>query len=188
MLFRALPPLILLITLASAGAIAPPQVTAGLPAQVALIMGPRPNIEHYDNRDEFVRDILAWERRREELESAWLSGKLNLSEPDESDLAHDWHHVTGPEDLETAIQNAEGYEQPHYLEQFRFNRTTHVSFPLDPLAPEQMASRRVEPPADQPEGVEDMMAQELVTVDESGYLVLAPAPEPSVNVGDFSNR
>ena len=154
---------------------------AALPDQIEQLIGPRPDIDDYSNRDEFVRDILAWEKRREQVEAAWLSGQLSVDTPERS--AGDWHHVTGPEDLDTALRNADGYEQPHYRETYRYNRTTHISFPLDPLAPDQMATRIVAPPEaipGDPEGTtaRQLAEQELVTVDEAGYLVLAPPPQP----------
>ena len=151
-------------------------------ARIFHILGPRPDIDDYISHDDFVRDILAWEKRRQELEIAWQEGRLpQLS--DATEPQHDWHHVTGPEDLNTAVENASGYQQPHYVEHYRFNRTTHISFPLDPLAPEQLASRVVKSPQDETDNPErssarELAEQKLVTIDEAGYLVLAPPPEP----------
>ncbi len=53
--------------------------------------------------------------------------------------------MTGPEDLDTALQNAHGYVQPRYKEPRRYNRTTHLSFPLQPLGKQQLARERLEP-------------------------------------------
>lgn len=96
---------------------------------------PRPQISDYEDQAAFVADVLAWEKLRDQLANS------PAPEPETSDAPHDWHHVTGPEDLETAIMNAEGYEQPVYREQLRFNRTTHISFPLPKLDSREMAEK-----------------------------------------------
>ena len=96
---------------------------------------PRPHISDYEDQTAFVADVLAWEKLRDQLASS------PAPEPELAETAHDWHHVTGPEDLDTAIMNAEGYEQPVYREQYRFNRTTHISFPLPKLDSREMAEK-----------------------------------------------
>src|SRR5690606_7970122 len=96
---------------------------------------PRPQISDYEDQAAFVADVLAWEKLRDQLANS------PAPEPEPSSAPHDWHHVTGPEDLETAIMNAEGYEQPVYREQLRFNRTTHISFPLPKLDSREMAEK-----------------------------------------------
>lgn len=96
---------------------------------------PRPQISDYEDQTAFVADVLAWEKLRDHLASN------PAPEPEQAETAHDWHHVTGPEDLDTAIMNAEGYEQPVYREQLRFNRTTHISFPLPKLDSREMAEK-----------------------------------------------
>lgn len=104
---------------------------------------PRPQISDYEKREDFVRDILAWKKRNSE------SARSDAGSADDNTTAEplDWHHVTGPEDLDTALRNAEGYIQPHYQQPYRFDRTTHISFPLNRLEREQLAEKRVEPPA-----------------------------------------
>lgn len=106
------------------------------------LLPPRPLIENYQNQAQFVADVLAWERERDELARKLQAGELRLER--ETGAPHDWHHVTGPEDLDTAVKNARGYEQPRYREQYRFNRTTHLSFPLQHLPAEDMAHEVVE--------------------------------------------
>ena len=56
----------------------------------------------------------------------------------------DWHIVTGPEDLDQAVSNARGYQQPAYEEPVRFDRSTHISFPLAPLPGESMARQAID--------------------------------------------
>jgi hypothetical protein len=41
--------------------------------------------------------------------------------------------ISGPEDLEMAIEAAKRFFHPVYTEQFRYQRTTAQSFPLKPL-------------------------------------------------------
>lgn len=107
---------------------------------------PRPSIDDYQERAGFIADILAWKRQRDALAAKAARGELPpLSEGSE---AHhdpdDWHHITGPEDLDTAIRNAHGYVQPEYQEPLRFNRTTHISFPLEKLPADSLASEVVD--------------------------------------------
>ena len=107
---------------------------------------PRPNIELYENRTEFVADILLWRKERDDIAARAARGELPPL-ADEQTAAHDpddWHVIKGPEDLDTALQNAAGYEQPIYPEPRRFNRTTHVSFPLPELPLENLEQSLVE--------------------------------------------
>ncbi|MFN3714773.1 MAG: hypothetical protein ACK4SX_14040 [Alcanivoracaceae bacterium] len=109
-------------------------------------LGPRPKIENYQDRDAFVSDILLWRKERDLLAARAQRGELPAL-PAGVEADHDpddWHRITGPEDLETAVQKAHGYEQPHYQEPLRFNRTTHVSFPLEQLPMEALSTNAVD--------------------------------------------
>lgn len=119
------------------------QLTAEDEAALQQALGPRPEIRNYNKQDQFVTDLLAWKARRKELTDKLLEGKEIL--PPQPEQPEDWHHVTGPEDLDTALRNARGYQQPNYKEARRFDRTTHLSFPLPPLGKQQLARERVEP-------------------------------------------
>jgi hypothetical protein len=106
-------------------------------AAQATELPPRPRMENYRDQTAFVADVLAWQQLRDQqARSAGTDtqGSDSQTEPD------DWHHVTGPENLETAVRNAEGYVQPNYREKLRFNRTTHISFPLQHLPPTIMSA------------------------------------------------
>lgn len=108
-------------------------VQAAEPSQTATFKA-RPNIADYQDQKQFVIDVLEWERnQRSAATSSNSAVEINGSAP------HDWHHITGPEDLSTAIKNADGYVQPNYKETYRFNRTTHISFPLPKLMSTEMA-------------------------------------------------
>ena len=102
----------------------------------------RPAIEDYADHEQFVVDVLAWERNRAQIMEKIRTGEISKNAADSA--ATDWHQVTGPEDLDTALSNAEGYQQPHYQQTLRFNRTTHISFPLRQLPADQLANKRVE--------------------------------------------
>lgn len=98
---------------------------------------PRPKLDQYANEEAFVKDVLAWEKRKRELEA---QGRLEQETASEAESRPgDWHHITGPENLDEALRNAYGYEQPDYKEKYRFNRTTHISFPLERLGPGQLS-------------------------------------------------
>lgn len=111
-----------------------------LPDPLERLLPPRPEMENYQDQSRFVADVLAWERKRQALLQKLERGELTLEQKNEGTRhENDWHHVTGPEDLETAINNARGYVQPRYREKYRFNRTTHLSFPLEHLSTDVMA-------------------------------------------------
>jgi hypothetical protein len=96
-------------------------------------------MEEYKDQTAFVADVLAWQQLKDKLAHSATNSKK--PEPEQTQVgAHDWHHITGPENLETAVRNAEGYVQPDYREKLRFNRTTHISFPLQHLPPTIMSA------------------------------------------------
>ena len=107
---------------------------------LARALGPRPEIRDYTRQDRFVTDLLAWQRHKSELEAKLARGE-SIAPPAPAPQPN-WHHVTGPEDLDTALHNAQGYKQPNYQEPIRYDRTTHLSFPLPPL-PQQQLSEKV---------------------------------------------
>ncbi|MCK0153528.1 hypothetical protein MWU49_07430 [Alcanivorax sp. S6407] len=123
--------------------LAGPDLTDEQQGMLEQALGPRPEIRNYDRQDQFVTDLLAWKARRKELTDRLLEGEAIL--PPEPEKPDDWHHVTGPEDLDTALQNAEGYQQPNYKEARRYDRTTHLSFPLPPLGKQQLAREQLKP-------------------------------------------
>lgn len=153
--------------------------SAGQPAEEAAEnwLPARPDISDYTDEGDFVSDVLSWERKREEIAGKIRTGELPEAPPAPHE-EHDWHHVTGPEDLELALENAAGYIQPNYREKYRFNRTTHLSFPLPQLPSEQMAEKRVPPPEEEALPMETP----LVMIDDAGHLVLQPAPEPGAQL------
>ena len=106
---------------------------------LARALGPRPEILDYTRQDRFVTDLLAWQRHKSELEAKLARGE-SIAPPAPAPQPN-WHHVTGPEDLDTALHNAQGYKQPNYQEPIRYDRTTHLSFPLPPLPQQQLSEK-----------------------------------------------
>lgn len=97
----------------------------------------RPQLDDYTDTDRFIADVLAWERQKRNMQSA---SNEQSRQPPETD---DWHNVTGPEELDEALRKAYGYTQPNYQEKYRFNRTTHLSFPLEKLESRQLSSQAI---------------------------------------------
>ncbi len=96
----------------------------------------RPQLENYENPDKFVQELLAWERQQRQSDN-------NSARTDRPSKQRDWHDITGPETLEGALRRARGYTPPDYEAQYRFNRTTHLSFPLPRLEGEQMSGQAI---------------------------------------------
>ena len=105
---------------------------------------PRPDINDYTDTQAFVADMLHWQRQHGTAADGVESSADEGNQEDSGRYEKPWHRVTGPEDLEQAVRNADGYEQPRYPEPRRFDRTTHISFPLPPLPAERMASEALE--------------------------------------------
>ena len=107
-------------------------------------LGPRPDIHDYQRQDQFVTDLLAWQQRKTRLTARLARGE------------------SGPEDLDTAVRNAHGYVQPNYKAPIRFNRTTHVSFPLAPLPGQQLADKALSVPGTLPDNHDDEIPEILL--------------------------
>lgn len=132
------------------------------PQQQALkqALGPRPDIHDYQRQDQFVTDLLAWQQRQTRLTAKLARGEFIA--PPRPSPSKDWHHITGPEDLDTALRNAQGYVQPNYKVPIRYNRTTHLSFPLAPLPGQQLADKALGAPAALPENHDEEIAEILL--------------------------
>ncbi|MCK0537486.1 hypothetical protein [Alcanivorax quisquiliarum] len=106
---------------------------------------PRPQLALYNSEHAFVAALLAWQRERDAVAEKIAQGEL--APPPAPPPDDDWHKVNGPEDIDSALEKAAGFQQPHYRERYRFNRSTHVSFPLPALPLEQMAAQAAGPAA-----------------------------------------
>lgn len=154
-------------------------------------IGPRPRIEDYQNREAFVTDVLAWQKDRNAVIELARQGALPKI-PDESATDNrDWHTVTGPEDLNTAVMNASGYQQPVYKERRRFNRTTHISFPLQQLPVESLSASAVKdslgkPPATLETELPNELAERLTLTIEDPARTTTTTPDFRVGEGIFN--
>lgn len=115
---------------------------------------PRPRLENFANYNEFLAAIYAY-KKQIELEKKFADSiVINIQLSEKSDQAPKGVSVmpvkspelnaaidtyipplviSGPEDLEMAIEAAKRFLHPVYVEQFRYQRTTAQSFPLKPL-------------------------------------------------------
>ena len=114
---------------------------------------PRPRLENFANYNEFLAAMYA-HKKQIELEKKFADSiviNIQLSEKSdqtsgvsvmpvkspELNAAIDTYLpplvISGPEDLEMAIEAAKRFFHPVYTEQFRYQRTTAQSFPLKPL-------------------------------------------------------
>ena len=115
---------------------------------------PRPRLENFANYNEFLAAMYAY-KKQIELEKKFADSiviNIQLSEKSEQgpkgisvmpvkspelNAAIDTYIpplvISGPEDLEMAIEAAKRFFHPVYTEQFRYQRTTVQSFPLKPL-------------------------------------------------------
>ena len=116
-------------------------------------LAPRPRLENFANYNEFLAAMYA-HKKQIELEKKFADSiviNIQLSEKSdqtsgvsvmpvkspELNAAIDTYLpplvISGPEDLEMAIEAAKRFFHPVYTEQFRYQRTTAQSFPLKPL-------------------------------------------------------
>lgn len=148
--------LIGVMTLALSGQAPAAQGVESQQDALARTLGPRPEIRDYVRQDTFVTDLLAWQRHKSELEAKLARGE-SIAPPTPAPQPN-WHHVTGPEDLDTALHNAQGYKQPNYQAPIRYDRTTHLSFPLAPLPQQQLSEKALtgEPPVSPDPAKEDI--------------------------------
>jgi hypothetical protein len=115
---------------------------------------PRPRLENYANYNEFLAAVYAYKKQLE-LEKKFADSiviNIQLSEksdteqskvsvmpiksPEMSPLVDTYLPplvISGPEDLEMAIEAAKRFLHPIYQERLRYQRTTVQSFPLKPL-------------------------------------------------------
>ncbi len=114
---------------------------------------PRPRLENFTSYNEFLAAVYAY-KKQIELERKFADSiviNIQLSEKSdqtsgvsvmpikspELNAAIDTYIpplvISGPEDLEMAIEAAKRFLHPVYTEQFRYQRTTAQSFPLKPL-------------------------------------------------------
>lgn len=117
----------------------------------------RPRLEQYASYNEFLRAMVAWESRpaatREKPETpvpvaadAQLTTRpIPVPEGIDptSETAPPPLAITGPEDLDVAVKLAKDIKHPNYTNPIRYNRTTHISFPLHSIEGSDMSQASV---------------------------------------------
>lgn len=119
----------------------------------------RPRLEQFSSYDEFMKAMVAWESRPPAVTAATAkpaAAPQPAKEPSTrpiplpegvdptSETAPPPLAITGPEDLETAVELAKDITHPDYKARIRYNRTTHLSFPLQSIDGSDMSQASVE--------------------------------------------
>lgn len=130
-------------------------MTLGSAPLCAAVDETGPRLEHYASYDEFLRAKVAWESR-----PAASSTKADMPEqaatqpttrpipvPEGVDPASETAPpplaITGPEDLDVAVELAKGINHPNYTAAIRYHRSTHLSFPLHSIDGSDMSQASV---------------------------------------------
>lgn len=112
----------------------------------------RPRLEDYPSSYEFLQALQAWNREHPEG-SAPVRPAATTATPaapqatavldPTSELAPPPIEITGPENLDHAVEQAKSIEHPNYKEKIRYHRTTHLSFPLPKIDGQDMSQASV---------------------------------------------
>ncbi|HQV41797.1 MAG: hypothetical protein IT466_00850 [Moraxellaceae bacterium] len=118
----------------------------------------RPRLEQFSSYDEFMKALIAWEVRPAPEPKAPMrpSASTHASKapstqpipvPDgvdpTSESAPPPLAITGPEDLDVAVNLAKDISHPDYKARIRYNRTTHLSFPLQAIDGSDMSQASI---------------------------------------------
>lgn len=107
----------------------------------------KPRIEDYTDYGSFLVDIMEYRRQREEATRdgvttpAPATAVSTTAAGSNADPAV--YRINGPESLEEALVRAKTLPHPVYTESERYGRTTADSFPIQPLAGEDMSAKEV---------------------------------------------
>ncbi len=123
-------------------------------AMAEPIQEQRPRLESYESYSQFLAAIYAYKKQIELDKKIADSIVWNIALPEKNDnpdvslmpiKSPEFSNfdnvyiapliITGPEDLELAIELAKSFLHPIYTEKYRYSRTTFDSFPLRPLEP-----------------------------------------------------
>ncbi len=120
--------------------------SAGLTAAAAE---ERPRLHDYPSSYAFLQALEVWNR---EHPGGAISGtpaspasepKSTVAVDPTSELAPPPFEVTGPENLDTAVEKARDIAHPDYKEKTRYRRSTHLSFPLHSIDGQDMSQASV---------------------------------------------
>lgn len=130
--------LILVLTSLSAGSLAAAQEE-------------RPRLESYPSAYEFLQALHVWNRAHPDgsvtgadkaTESAASAPAPSSIDPT-SELAPPPIDITGPENLDHAVEQARFISHPNYKEKIRYHRSTHISFPLHSIESPDMSQASI---------------------------------------------
>lgn len=118
----------------------------------------RPRLERFASYDEFLKAMVAWEARQTSAPPAATApaaaqpvAKAPSTRPipvpegvdPTSETAPPPLAITGPEDLEVAVELAKDITHPDYTAPIRYNRSTHISFPLPSIDGSDMSQASI---------------------------------------------
>ena len=148
----AMKPLSTILTLAFAA------LTAVSAPSLALQDEGRPRLERYASYDAFLKAMVAWEARQGSPAPIAalpapppVAGTTPSTRPiplpegvdPTSETAPPPLAITGPEDLEVAVELAKDISHPDYTAPIRYNRSTHISFPLPSIDGSDMSQASI---------------------------------------------
>lgn len=114
-----------------------------------------PRLEQYASYDEFLRAKVAWESRPAAAPAkADVPGQAAVQPTTRpipvpegvdptSETAPPPLAITGPEDLDVAVELAKDISHPDYTAPIRYHRSTHISFPLNSIDGSDMSQASV---------------------------------------------
>ncbi|MDI1302491.1 MAG: hypothetical protein PSX71_11335 [bacterium] len=110
----------------------------------------RPRLESYPSSYEFLQALQTWNRAhpdgtvtlpRKAAEAPAAPSLANIDPT--SELAPPPITITGPENLDSAVEKARFISHPAYKEKIRYHRSTHISFPLHSIGSPDMSQASI---------------------------------------------
>lgn len=116
----------------------------------------RPRLDQFSSYDAFMQAMVAWESRPARPQAIKSQTAATTPRPPAtrpipvpegvdptSESAPPPLAITGPEDLDTAVELAKDISHPDYTAPVRYNRSTHISFPLPSIDGSDMSQASV---------------------------------------------
>ncbi|MFN3586576.1 MAG: hypothetical protein ACK4UT_03645 [Moraxellaceae bacterium] len=139
----------------------------------------RPRLEEYPSTTAWLQALQAYDRRREPALATATPAKetpatspLPLPLPEGMDPASEAAPppllITGPEDLERAVELARDIHHPEYEQPIRYNRTTHLSFPLRTIESQDMSQAGIGNTLDSVIGAGGSLLEDFIPLDKQG--------------------
>jgi hypothetical protein len=109
----------------------------------------RPRPENYRSAYLYLQALEVWDKAHPDggpppANPSEIVLRVPASMDPTSELAPPPFDITGPEDLDHAVQLAKHLEHPAYKQKIRYHRTTHISFPLPKIDGEDMSEASVD--------------------------------------------